>query len=528
MELFGVKLFGKDDKKKGLTFSVPSKDDGAVEIETGSYGSSYAANFGLAFDLDKIPNNEYELLSLYRTISLSQEVDEALQEIVNEAIITDELKATVDIILQDVDLSDNIKKRISEEFKEVLNLLDFKNKAYNLFHRWYVDGKIVFHKVIDPNKQGNGVVDIIPIDPLNIKLVREYKTTQAQAKGERNVSETVDVYDLKDVEEYFIYSKVPFNSKDSLSQQKAIKIPKESIIYCTSGLMDESTKMVLSYLYKAIKPYNNLKLMEDSVVIYRVTRAPERRIFYIDVGNLPKGKAEQYLKDVMNRFRNKIVYNASTGTINNQKKFQSMIEDYWLPRREGGKGTEVSTLPGGEQLGEMTDVNYFKEKLYKALNVPLSRFQGDSQAFNIGRTTEITRDEIKFHKYISRLRKRFSHIFDDLLKTQLVMKKILSVEEWEEIQPDISYSFLEDNYFSELKEVELMNDRVNMLMVLAQSGAIGKYYSHAYVRKSVLKQSEDEMKEMDKEIEGELSNERFYPREGEETAVGAPGAFNNF
>lgn len=498
-DIFGFLRKNKNKpEEKGVTFARPLNDDGAVDIDVNYV--DYAGQMSQLFDLDRIPTNEYELMQIYRTMSLQQEVDEAIQEIVNEAIITDEMKPSVDIILNDVDLSDKIKERIVEEFYTILKLLNFKNNAYNLFNRWYVDGKIIFHKVVDINKPSNGIINLVPIDPQYIKYVREIPRSKNKDNGE------LELYDLEKIEEYFIYSQIPITQKDSTNtylSKSGVKIPKKAITYCTSGLTDESGKTVLSYLYKAIKPWNNLKLMEDSMVIYRMVRAPERRVFYVDVGNLPKGKAEQYLKDIMNRFKNKVVYDSSTGTITNQKKYLSMIEDWWLPRREGGRGTEISTLPGGDNLGEIDDTKYFKDKLYRALNIPLSRFQQEGAVFNVGRTTEITRDEVKFSKFISRLRKRFSFIFDDILKTQLILKKILTEEEFDEIISDISYSFIEDNYFSEFKEMEVFRERLQTISELQNSNLIGTYYSHTFVKKKILKLTDEEIDEMQKEIEEE-------------------------
>jgi len=495
-------LFRKNKKpdKKGITFARPLNDDGAIDIDI-NY-NDYAAQISQIFDLDRIPTDEYDLINIYRTMSLQQEIDEAIQEIVNEAIITDEMKSTVNIVLEDVDLSNNIKNKISDEFNNILKLLNFKNKAYNLFNRWYVDGKLIFHKVIDVNKPSNGIINIIPIDPLHIKYVREIPKIRNKDSGD------IDLFDLEKIDEYFIYSQIPITQKDNTSVHLAkngVKIPKKAITYSTSGLTDESGKTVLSYLYKAIKPWNNLKSMEDSMVIYRMTRAPERRVFYVDVGNLPKGKAEQYLKDIMNRFKNKIVYNASTGAVSNQKKYQSMIEDYWLPRREGGRGTEIDTLPAGTNLGEIDDTKYFKDKLYRALNIPLSRFQQDGAAFNIGRTTEITRDEVKFAKFISRIRKRFSFIFDDILKTQLILKKIITEEEWDEIVNDINYMFVEDNYFSEFKEIEIFRERIDTVASMQSADLIGTYYTHDWVKKNILKMTQNEIDEINKEQDKERS-----------------------
>ena len=517
MELFGIEIKrkGKEPEKSGKTFTPPTQPDGAVEIETTETGINFAQQSAYAFDLDAMPTDEFELLLTYRQLALQQEIDEAVQEIVNESIIMDDMKASVSIVLDDVELSENIKDKIRDEFEYIMKLLKFKTEGYGVFRKWYVDGRLYYHKVVDESSAKKGIVELVPIDPINIKLIREIKKSK---EGQ------TEVYDLKDVEEYFLYSRRPFielkaGDKNMASTQnqntQGLRIPKDAVTHVPSGLLSADGKLVLSYLYKAIKPFNNLKLMEDSVVIYRVTRAPERRIFYVDVGNLPKGKAEQYLKDIMNRFKNKVVYDVNKGTINNRKKFQTMMEDFWLPRREGGRGTEVSTLPGGQNLGELEDVEYFKNKLYRSLNVPLSRFQQDSTAFNIGRTTEITRDEIKFSKFISRLRKKFATLFDDLLRTQLILKKVITHEEWDEIEQCVSYDFLEDNYFQELKELEVNNDRIEALSNIVNSGAIGKYISHEWVRRNVLRQTEDEIEEEDKKIEEEKKDPKYQEEDDE-------------
>lgn len=515
----------KKNLKSGLTFTQPSKNDGAVEIETTEAGINFASQMAYAFDLDTMPTDEFELLVTYRQLALQQEIDEAVQEICNEAIIQDDMKSSVSIVLDDVeDMSDAIKDKIRDEFEYILKLLKFKTEGYGVFRKWYIDGRLYYHKVIDESSAKKGIVEIVPIDPINIKLIREFKKKQ---EGQ------ADVYDIADVQEYFIYSKRPFiEMKQDASQGfthnnvHGLKIPVDAVTYIPSGILSADAKLVLSYLYKAIKPFNNLKLMEDSLVIYRVTRAPERRIFYVDVGNLPKGKAEQYLRDTMNRFKNKIVYDVNKGTINSRKKFQTMMEDYWLPRREGGRGTEVTTLPGGQNLGELEDVQYVKDKLYRSLNVPLSRFQQDSTAFNIGRTTEITRDEIKFSKFIARLRKKFATLFDDLLRTQLILKKIITSEEWQEIEELITYDFLEDNYFQELKELEILNDRIEALSNITNSGAVGKYYSHDWVRRNILRQSEEEMEEEDKKMEEEKDDPKYKEVDefgNEDNGFGGPG-----
>ncbi len=514
MNLFGYQINKlSDSKERGTTFVAPTKDDGAIEIDVNDsyFNGAFSANNNYSINLDNIPTDEIRLTHQYRNMALNQDIDEAIQEIVNEAIITENLKASVDIVLEDVDMSDDMKAKIVDEFDGVLKLLKFKNDGYGIFRKWYIDGKLVYHKVINKNKTTLGISSLVPVDPLNIKLIREVRRLQTQ-----NVD--FDIFKLEDVKEYFIYSKTPFQADTAkVDKTTAIKIPTEAITYITSGLMSSDGKVVLSQLYKTIKAYNNLKMMEDAVVIYRVSRAPERRVFYVDVGALPSGKAEQYLKSVMDKFKTKITYDVNTGAVTNRKNFQSMMEDYWLPRREGGKGTEVTTLPSGENLGELADVEYSKIKLYKALNVPVSRFQTESIGFNIGRTTEITRDEIRFHKFISRQRNKFSELFDDLLKTQLILKRVITKAEWDEIKGDISYSFLEDNYFSELKDIEIMQDRITAYESLQRTGMIGKYISHDTCRRTIMHQSDQEIKEEDELIQTELSNEIFNPTEDDDS-----------
>jgi len=511
MQLFGIEIKrSKDAAPSGETFALPKHDDGAIEIEHSEAGVDFAGSVGHGFDIDNVPADEYELISTYRSLALQLEVDEAIQEIVNEAIITDEMKQSVAIILDEVEISDSIKNKIRDEFEYLLKLLKFKTDGYGVFRKWYIDGKLLYHKVVDKSTAKKGIVELIQLDPLNMKLVREFKKKR---------DKMIDLYDLSNIDEYFIYSESHFTGgkSDRINQSQGLRINKDAIVYVPSGLMSADGKMVLSNLYKSIKPYNNLKIMEDSVVIYRVTRAPERRIFYVDVGNLPKGKADQYLKDTMNRFKNKIVYDVTKGTITNRKKFQSMMEDYWLPRREGGKGTEVTTLPGGQNLSELDDVLYFQQKLYKSLNVPLSRFQQDGAAFNIGRSTEITRDEIKFSKFISRMRNKFSMLFSDLLKTQLILKNIITPDDWEDWKDQISYDFLEDNYFQELKDSEILKDRLETLQQLQTAEIIGKYYSHDTVRREVLKMTEDEIKDEDDKIKNEEKDPRWAEDFGEDS-----------
>lgn len=508
MQLFGyeISLLSKKNAPSGETFTIPQHEDGALEIDRTTSGLNFDQSMGYSLDIDSIPDSEFELLTTYRSLALQLEVDEAIQEITNEAIITDDIKPSVSVVLDDLELSDAIKDKIRDEFDYILQLLKFQKNGPGIFKKWYIDGRLFYHKVIDESSAKKGITQLIQIDPLNIQLVREFT---------RKIDGIADIYDLSQIEEYFIFSQSPFNTlkKDPIVHNQALKIQRDSVVYVPSGLVSDDGKSVLSYLYKAIKPFNNLKLMEDSLVIYRVSRAPERRVFYVDVGNLPKGKADQHLQDTMNRFKSKIVYDVNKGTINNRKKFQSMMEDYWLARREGTRGTEVTTLPGGDNLGELEDVEYMKNKMYRSLNVPMSRFQQDSSAFNIGRTTEITRDELTFNKSVQRLRKKFSGLFDDLLRTQLILKKIITADEWLDFENTISYSFLEDNYFQELKELEIISDRMEALTGINDTGIIGKYISHDTIRRTILRQSEEDMEDEDKKIKEEVDSDQYQPQD---------------
>lgn len=510
MELFGLEIKKKENDEKLLSFTTQNKDDGAIEIDADIGGVGYNGHNGYYFDIDQIPENEYELINLYRFLALQLEIDEALQEIVNEAIISDDLKQSVSVNMDETELSDNIKTKINDEFNGILKLLKFKSNGFGIFKKWYVDGRLYYHKIVDSNNVGKGILDLIPIDPLNIKLIREIKKERTAQTTEASI------YNVGDVNEYYLYSETPMVSQKSGTAATGLRIHKDAITLVSSGLLDINGRNILSYLYKSIKPFNNLRLLEDSVVIYRVSRAPERRVFYVDVGNLPTGKAEQYVKDLMNRFKKKIVYDVNKGSIENRKHVLSTMEDFWLPRREGGRGTEVDTLPGGENLGELGDVEYFKSKLYRSLNVPLSRFNSDELSqFNIGRSTEITRDEIKFNKFISRLRSKFSELFRDLLGTQLILKRIMTNEEWLVIKEEISFMYLEDNYFAESKEMEILQDRLNVYDLMNNAGVIGKFYSNETVQKHILRQTDEEIKEERKKIESEQKDEIFNPVEEE-------------
>ena len=485
-QLFGFSLERAKKVPKGPSFVQKDNMDGSQPVVGGGY-------YGYSVDFDGSIRNDYELITRYREMVLQPECDSAVDDIVNETICGNFDDVPVEVELSNLKASDKIKKLIREEFHEVLRLLDFDNRSYEIFRRWYVDGRLFYHKVIDPKNPSNGLTELRYIDPRKIRKVTEYE----QKRPEQLRGEDINTQLTQKSAEYFLYN--PKGLKNSSNQ--GIKITSDSVCYCHSGIQDLNKNMTLSHLHKAIKAVNQLRMIEDSLVIYRLSRAPERRIFYIDVGNLPKNKAEQYLREVMGRYRNKLVYDANTGEIKDDKKFMSMLEDFWLPRREGGRGTEISTLPGGQNLGELEDVKYFQKKLYKALNVPSSRLETET-TFNIGRAAEITRDEVKFQKFIARLRKRFSELFTDLLKTQLILKGIMTLEEWEEMKEHIQFDFIADNYFTELKEIEIRNERMNQVNTM--DPYVGKYFSVEYMRRQVLKQTETEIKEIDEQIAAEM------------------------
>jgi hypothetical protein len=431
--------------------------------------------------------NEADLVRRYREISLHPECDQAIEDICNEAIVSSEEKDSVRVTLENIPFGDEVKRRIDEEFLNVLKLMNFSTKGFEIFKRWYVDGRIFYQKIIDRETPKNGITELRYIDPRKIKKVRELKKMRS----------TVDLSLTNDYEEYFMFNEKGVAGSTSGS---GVRIAADTIAFCSSGLVDQNKNMILSYLHKAIKPVNQLRMIEDAVVIYRIARAPERRIFKIDVGNLPKQKAEQYLRDVMARYRNKLVYDANTGEIRDDRSYMNMLEDYWLPTREGGRGTDITTLPGGQNLGEMADIEYFQRKLYRSLNVPVSRLE-PATGFSMGRSTEITRDELKFTKFVQRLRKKFTELFNDFLKTQLVLKGVISIEDWPVIQANIQYDFLQDGHFAELKESEMLKERVALADGLEKY--VGKYFSQEYIRKFVFKQSEKEIKDIDKQISKE-------------------------
>ena len=487
-QLFGFSLERAKKVPKGPSFVQKDSLDGSQPIVGGGY-------YGYSVDFDGTIRNEYELITRYREMVLQPECDSAVDDVVNETICGNFDDVPVAVELSNLKQSEKIKKLIREEFDEILRLLDFENRSYEIFRRWYVDGRLFYHKVIDPKNPRGGMVELRYIDPRKIRKVTEY---EEKKPGELRGADLNTQLTQKSAN-YFLYN--PKGLKNSTNQ--GMKIAPDSVTYCHSGIQDLNKNMVLSHLHKAIKAVNQLRMIEDSLVIYRLSRAPERRIFYIDVGNLPKNKAEQYLREVMGRYRNKLVYDANTGEIKDDKKFMSMLEDFWLPRREGGRGTEITTLPGGQNLGELEDVKYFQKKLYKALNVPNSRLETET-TFNIGRAAEITRDEVKFQKFVARLRKRFGELFVDLLKTQLILKGIISIEEWEDMKEHIQFDYIADNYFSELKDIEIRNERINQ--VAAMDPYVGKYFSIEYMRRQVIKQTDQEIIEIDEQIEQEIAD----------------------
>ena len=505
-KLFGFSIEDNEPLSPSTVSPVPpNNEDGVDHYLTSGFFGSYV-------DIEGVYRTEFDLIKRYREMALHPEVDSAIEDIVSEAIVSDTNDTPVEIELSNLNASDGIKKKIRQEFKNILDLLDFDKKSHEIYRNWYIDGRLYYHKVIDLKNPQEGIQELRYIDAMKMRYVRQArKKPEDQYKiSNRNVENPMD-FDFPEIEEYFIYNpKMTYPtgtpSPGSLGgSNSGIKIAKDAITYCTSGLVDRNKGSTLSYLHKSIKALNQLRMIEDSLVIYRLSRAPERRIFYIDVGNLPKVKAEQYLRDVMMRYRNKLVYDASTGEIRDDKKYMAMLEDFWLPRREGGRGTEITTLPGGQNLGEITDIEYFKKKLYKALNVPISRIEGDG-GFNLGRSSEILRDELKFSKFVGRLRKRFSNMFNDMLRTQLILKNIVTPEDWETMSEHIQYDFLYDNHFSELKDAELMSERLNM--VATAEPYVGKYYSQDYIRRKILRQTDVEIMEQDilikKEIESGL------------------------
>ena len=492
-KLFGYKIGKEETESEQLKSFVPSVDeDGSVPISGGGI-------YGTYMDLEGQIRSDSDLIKKYREMALQPECDAAIEDIVNESLVFDKDDYPVQIILDKLEQPESIKNKIREEFYYVMKLLDFNNQGYDIFRRWYIDGRLYYHMMIDEKNPRQGLKEVRYIDPRKIRKVREAK------KAQKNPA-TGNVNTTTQYNEYFIYSDKGFANDGN----QGVKIAADSISYTHSGITDKDGKVIISHMHKAIKPLNQLRMLEDATVIYRIARAPERRIFYIDVGNLPKMKAEQYLREIMQKYKNKLVYDATTGEIRDDRRYQTMLEDFWLPRREGGKGTEITTLQGGQNLGEIEDVLYFQKKMFKSLNVPVSRLESDN-GFSLGRASEITRDELKFGKFIARLRLRFSHLFDKLLETQLLLKGVCTRKEWEQMQEEISYDYQSDAHFTELKNVEIMKERLGILSDI--DNYVGKYFSVEYVRKNILQQSEDDIKEIDEQMAEESANQEEAPVE---------------
>ena len=496
-KLFGFSIEDSQKKSTSIVSPVPKNNEDGVDnyIASGFYGQYV--------DIEGAYRSEHELIKRYREMALHPEADGAIEDVVNEAIVSDLYDSPVEVELSNLNASEGIKKKIREEFRYLKEIMDFDKKSHEIFRNWYIDGRLYYLKVIDEKNPQEGIKDLRYIDPMKLKFIRQEKKTNGNNLNNIRINQKDDTVPNPQFDEYYIYTMKPNYPTGMIAQagKGSTKIAKDSITYCTSGLVDRNKNRVLSYLHKAIKALNQLRMIEDSLVIYRLSRAPERRIFYIDVGNLPKVKAEQYLKEVMSRYRNKLVYDAQTGEVRDDRKFMSMMEDFWLPRREGGRGTEISTLPGGQNLGELTDIEYFQKKLYRALGIPESRIAAEG-GFNLGRSSEILRDELKFAKFVGRLRKRFAHMFNDMLKTQLILKNIVTPEDWEKMEDHIQYDFLYDNQFAELKETEMIQGRLGNLAQIEPY--IGKYYSTEFVRKRVLRQTDQEIEEIDMQIEDEI------------------------
>ena len=498
-----IKLFGFeikraaseiDDPKKKPSI-VPSRDDDGAGYVTAA-GTHYGQYINI--DGDDAKDN-YNMIMKYRGVAMHPEVDAAIEDIVNESVSGSELEQPIDINMDNLDQSDKIKKTIKEEFDNIVSMMDFKDLGHDIFRRWYVDGRLYHHLVVNESNLKAGIQEIRPIDSAKMRKVKQVKKKKDPETG---------VQLIEKVDEYYIYQEKPGSQYNA-----GVKLTIDSVSYCTSGLLDENRKRVVSYLHKALKPINQLRMMEDSLVIYRLARAPERRMFYIDVGNMPRGKAEQYMKDIMARYRNKLVYDAKTGEIRDDRKHQSMIEDFWLPRREGGRGTEISTLPGGANLGEIDDIVYFQKRMYRSLNVPINRLEQEAQ-FSLGRSTEISRDELKFQKFIDRLRRRFAHLFYDILRKQLILKGIITQEDWNSMKNDIVVDYVRDNHFTELKDAELLREKLQTLDQI--SNYVGEYFSKEWIQKNVLHFTDEDIEQINKDIAGETEEEEPEEQEQEQ------------
>ena len=503
--IFGFEI--KRKKKNLKSFAPPPNDDGAMDLTEAIGGA-----VGTYLDMDSSFKNDIDLINKYRGMSNQSECDAAVDDIVNESIVhNDTEEPVVKIELNQLGAPENIKKKLEDAHDKIINLLDFNRKGYEYFRKWYVDGRIYFHMIIDEEKQKQGIQEIRYVDPRKIKKARSVKK-----KAEQRLEDAPDL--VREVEEFYVYNENA--GKGSSTVTKAIKIKKDAVVYVNSGLFESGKNVVISYLHKAIKPLNQLRMMEDATVIYRIARAPERRLFYIDVGNLPKAKAEQYLKDTMNRYQNKLIYDADTGEIKDEKRHMSMLEDFWLPRREGGRGTEISTLPGGQNLGEMEDVTFFQTKLYKALNVPPSRLESES-GFSLGRESEITRDELKFSKFVGRLRNKFAELFFTCLKTELILTGVIKDEDWPKIEHEIQFEYAEDSYYRETKNSEILMARIGVMDMVAQYA--GRYFSMDYIKRVVLQLTDKEIKEMQKEIDAEVKGEKLAIDATVEWGAAGPG-----
>ena len=501
-QLFGFQINRKEGQR-GQSPVPPSAEE-PIAVAAGGYYGTYV-------DTDNQARNEFEMIRRYRDMAIHPEVDSAVDEVVNEFIVSDAHDTPVEINLDNLPTGAGIKNKIRNEFEYIKRLLNFDNRAHEIVRTWYIDGRLFYHKVIDLDNPKKGITELRYIDPMKIKKVRQkIDNTPKDSLARAAIKGTALEYEYGTFVDYYLYNPKGFykggvlGPVGDMSLSQGVKMAVDSITFCPSGLQDLNKRMTLGFLHKAIKSLNQLRMIEDSLVIYRLSRAPERRIFYIDVGNLPKVKAEQYLRDVMSRYRNKLVYDANTGEMRDDKKHMSMLEDFWLPRREGGRGTEITTLPGGQNLGELKDVEYFKKKLYNSLNLPPSRLTDDNKGFNLGKTTEVLRDELKFTKFIGRLRKRFGELFHDILKTQLILKGVISPEDWDDMKEHIQYDFLFDNHFNELKEQEMLMQRINLATQM--DPFVGKYFSIEYIRRQVLNQNEKEYKEIDKQMRGEIDS----------------------
>ena len=499
-QLFGFQINRKEGRKGQSP--VPPNADEAIAVAAGGYYGTYV-------DTDNQARNEFEMIRRYRDMALHPEVDSAVDEVVNEFIVSDAHDTPVEINLDNLQTGAGVKNKVRAEFEYIKRLMNFDNRAHEIVRSWYIDGRLFYHKVIDLDNPKKGITELRYIDPMKIKKVRQkIDNTPKDALARQAIKGTALEYEYGTFVDYYLYNPKGFykggilGPVGDMSLSQGVKIAVDAITFTPSGLQDLNKRMTLGFLHKAIKSLNQLRMIEDSLVIYRLSRAPERRIFYIDVGNLPKIKAEQYLRDVMNRYRNKLVYNADTGEIRDDRKYMAMLEDFWLPRREGGRGTEITTLPGGQNLGELKDVEYFKKKLFNSLNLPPSRLTDDNKGFNLGKTTEVLRDELKFTKFIGRLRKRFSEMFQDMLKTQLILKGIIAPEDWDDMKEHIQYDFLFDNHFNELKNIEMMNQR--MMTVTQMDPFVGKYFSIEHVRRHILGQKDKDFREMDKQMNQEI------------------------